>query len=134
MTNTSGISMINMYCQKLKLKYPVFDVVKSGSDHKPFYKVDCTFENLAVVGEGLTIKTAKEDASLKLVDVLKIDPNVFSKKDVSFVVEYSLSLSDIWDNVEKECILTITKKKNNNYKEYKKFRIVVIQDEQATFV
>lgn len=125
----SNISKINLYCQKLKLKAPYFETLKKeGSDHHPIYRVSCTFEKNIEMGEGSTLKAAKEEASSKIVDMLGIDLKLKEfQNNVNYTIDsYNVPLIDIWENNQREYILTMKKKDKNNV-EYKNFKVKIIQ-------
>ena len=49
-------------------------IKKSGDDHNPVYTVSVNIKNFdMVLGNGSNLKSAEQDAALKLLDVLKID-------------------------------------------------------------
>lgn len=120
----NSTSKIHIYCQKLKLESPRMTVTKKGSEHMPSYLVECVFQNLFVVGEGSTIKSAKESAMIKLVDMLRI-PDDFFKRETTYFIDYSTSMSDLFDSVErKEYVLTMRKKTGDDVS-FKKFKAVI---------
>ena len=93
----SSISKINLYCQKLKLAQPHFLVTqKQGEDHRPMFKVSCNFEGNIEIGEGPTLKIAKEEAALKIVELLGIDLKLKEWEDcVTYAIEsYNAPLID----------------------------------------
>ncbi|CCV02318.1 Ribonuclease III [Invertebrate iridescent virus 30] len=127
--NSSNISKINLYCQKLRLNPPYFETLKKeGKDHSPKFQVSCTFEKNIEIGEGLTLKSAKEDAASKIVELLGIDLKLNDlEKNIHYTVDsYNVPLADIWDNVNKEYTLTLRKKEKNNI-EFKNFKVKIIQ-------
>jgi hypothetical protein len=126
----SNISKINLYCQKFKLKFPYFEIVKKeGADHHPIFQVSCTFENHIEMGEGLTLKAAKEDAATKMVKMLDID---FKLKELENNIKYTIDsynapLIDIWENCSnQEYKLTLRKKIKDKY-EYKNFKVKITE-------
>lgn len=126
--NNSSISKLNIYCQKLKLIPPYFETLKKeGKDHNPKFQVSCTFEKNVEIGEGLTLKGAKEEAALKIVELLEIDLKLKElEKNIHYTVEYNVPLADIWNNIQKEYVLTLTKKEKNRF-ESKNFKVQIIQ-------
>lgn len=125
MANRNNISKINLYCQKLKLHPPYFEVLKKeGEDHHPIFQVSCTFEEQIEIGDGLTLKAAKENAATKIVELLNIDHKLRElETTATYTVEsYNAPLKDIWENVSKEYTLTL-KKKSKDKCEYKKFKV-----------
>jgi hypothetical protein len=126
-----SISKINIYCQKLRLNPPYFETLKKeGKDHDPIFLVSCTFDKNIQIGEGPTLKSAKEDAASKLVEFLDIDNHLEKLKDniVYSIDSYNAPLMEIWNNQVREYSLTLKKKMNNSY-EFKTFKIKIIQEE-----
>lgn len=126
----SNISKINLYCQKLKLTLPYFEILKKeGEDHRPTFQVSCTFEKQVEIGEGLTLKAAKENAASKIVKLLEIDLKLKNIEDtIQYSVEsYNVPLLDIWENTKNEYILTLKKKEKNTY-QYKKFKVTIVEE------
>jgi len=126
----SNISKINLYCQKLKLNPPYFETLeKKGEDHHPIFRVSCTFEKLFEIGEGTTLKSAKEDAASKIVEMLNIETKLkdFENNTTYSVDSYNVPLIDIWENKQQEYTLTLKKKDKTSY-EYKNFKVVIIQE------
>lgn len=126
-------SKLNLYCQKSKASPYRFEVLKKeGSDHRPTFQVSCTFENCVQVGEGPSLKSAKESAAQKIVQSLDIDLKLKEfENEISYDIEsYNASLSTIWENEnenENEYILTLKKKdKNKQIIEYKKFKVKIL--------
>lgn len=127
-TMTSNISKINLYCQKLKLSPPCFEILKKeGKDHHPTFQVSCTFEKLIELGEASTLKAAKENAATKIVEMLEIDFKLKElENDTKYTIDsYNASLANIWENSEKEYTLTLKKKDKKGY-EYKNFKVQII--------
>ena len=126
----SSISKINLYCQKLKLAPPHFAVLqREGEDHHPMFKVSCTFEENIEIGEGPALKVAREEAALKIVELLGIDLKLKEWEDnVSYAIEsYNAPLVDIWESGPgKEYTLTLRRKEKNQY-EYKNFKVQITQ-------
>jgi ribonuclease-3 len=54
---------------------PNYEVInKSGDDHNPIYTVSVKITNFnKVLGSGSNLKSAEQDAALRLLDILKID-------------------------------------------------------------
>lgn len=145
----SNISKINLYSQKLKLTPPYFETIKKeGEDHTPIFKVSCTFENNTEIGEGTTLKSAKEDAAAKIVELGTIDHKLKDLENAiyiprakgarlsfeqspKFTISYNVPLIEIWENEEsKEYKLTL-KKKDKNQCEYKNFKVKIIHESSA---
>jgi len=67
-------SLLQEYClnkYKFLPKYTIID--KTGTDHKPIFKVSVSIDKInKVVSEGSSLKNAEEAAALKLLGVLKI--------------------------------------------------------------
>jgi len=126
----SNISKINLYCQKLKLEPPQYQLLKKyGEDHHPTFQVCCILEGRSEIGHGSSLKLAKEEAALKIVEMLNIDLKLRGLEDnISYsIYSYNAPLSDIWNDwIEKEYILTLRKKQNNQI-EYKNFKVKIIQ-------
>lgn len=131
----SDISKINLYCQKLRLNPPFFEILKKeGTDHHPIFYVSCAFENHIQIGDGTTLKMAKENAAAKIVNMLEINLKLqeLQNKVVYTVDSYNTSLSDIWNNTKFEYtkfehILTL-KRKDKNGVEYKNFKVKIKQN------
>lgn len=123
----NSISLINLYCQKLKIKFPIYEVVKKeGEDHNPTFEVKCVFKEINEIGKGSSIKIAKEEAARKIVNHFSMELENLSS--VSFVIEsYNVPLSDIWDNKCKEVILNLTKKTQNT-SEVRKFKVQILNN------
>lgn len=123
----NSISLINLYCQKLKIKFPIYEVVKKeGEDHNPTFEVKCVFKEINEIGKGSSIKIAKEEAARKIVNHFSMELENLSS--VSFVIEsYNVPLSDIWDNKCKEVILTL-QKKTQNTSEVRKFKVQILNN------
>jgi hypothetical protein len=123
-------SKINLYSQKLKLNLPYFETLKKeGEDHRPIFQVSCTFEKNIEIGEGPTLKSAKEDAASKIVELLNIDFKLKEmENNISYAVDsYNAPLNDIWENDASRQEYTLTlKKKDKNTVEYKKFKIKIL--------
>lgn len=130
----SNISKINLYCQKLKLIPPYFETLKKGGkDHHPNFQVSCTFEKHIEIGDGLTLKAAKEDAAVKIVEMLEIDRKLKElEKKVTYAIDsYNASLLDIWENCsEQEYTLTLRKRIKDQY-EYKNFKVKILQSTES---
>jgi hypothetical protein len=128
----SNISKINLYSQKLKLTPPYFETIKKeGEDHTPIFKVSCTFENNTEIGEGTTLKSAKEDAAAKIVELGTIDHKLKDLENAIYTISYNVPLIEIWENEEsKEYKLTL-KKKDKNQCEYKNFKVKIIHESSA---
>ena len=125
----SNISKINLYCQKLKLNAPYFETLKKeGADHHPIFRVSCTFGKNIEMGEGSTLKAAKEEAASKIVELLDIDLKLKElQNNVSYTIDsYNAPLIDIWENNHDEYILTLKRKEKNDV-EYKNFKVKIIQ-------
>jgi hypothetical protein len=124
-----NISKINLYSQKLKLNLPCFETLKKeGEDHHPKFQVRCTFEKNIELGEGLTLKAAKEDAATKIVELLNIELKLKElENNVSYTIDsYNAPLNEIWENAsEQEYTLTLRKRNKNNL-EYKKFKVKIL--------
>jgi len=130
MANINNISKINLYCQKLKLHPPYFEVLKKeGEDHHPIFKVSCAFEDQLEIGTGFSLKTAKEDAATEIVELLNIDHKLkeFENNVMYTVDSYNAPLKDVWENTAKEYTLTL-KKRNKNQYEYKKFKVIIMHE------
>jgi hypothetical protein len=126
----SNISKINLYCQKLKLNPPFFEILKKeGEDHHPTFQVSCSFEKYVESGGGLTLKSAKEDAAAKIVEMFEIDLKLKElENNVTYAVDsYNASLVDIWENCETEYTLTLRKKDKNSC-EYKNFKVKILHE------
>lgn len=125
----NSVSLINLYCQKLKMKFPIYKVVKKeGEDHNPTFEVKCVFKEIDEIGKGSSIKIAKEEAARKIVNHFDVENELKNLSSASFVIEsYSVPLSDIWDNKCKEVILTL-QKKSHNTSEVRKFKVQIINN------
>jgi Double-stranded RNA binding motif len=129
----NNISKINLYCQKLKISNPCcFETLsKKGDDHCPTFQVSCTFKKQVEIGEGSTLKIAKELAAEKIVKLLNIDQRLKELDNgISYDIDsYNAPLRDIWENETKtEYILTLKKKdKKNKTIDYKKFKVQINQ-------
>lgn len=125
----NSISLLNLYCQKLKIKFPIYKVVnKIGEDHNPIFEVKCIFKETDEIGQGSSIKIAKEEAAKKILTHFDIENELKKLSLSSFVIEsYSMPLSDIWDNKCKEVILTIHKKSENT-NEVRKFKVQILEN------
>lgn len=127
----SNISKINLYCQKLKLNSPYFETLKKeGKDHHPIFQVSCTFEKCIEIGEGSTLKMAKENAAAKIVEMLEIDLKLKElEKNVTYAIEsYNAPLMNIWENCSnQEYTLTLRKKIKDQY-EYKNFLVKIVEN------
>ncbi|ADO00403.1 hypothetical protein WIV_gp060 [Wiseana iridescent virus] len=127
---TSNISKINLYCQKLKLSPPCFEILKKeGKDHHPTFQVSCTFEKLIELGEASTLKAAKEDAATKIVEMLEVDFKLKElENDTKYTIDsYNASLANIWENSEKEYTLTLKKKiKKDTNTRTLKFKLSIV--------
>lgn len=105
-----------MFCQKLKLCPPYYEILKKeGKDHSPWFQVSCTFEKNIEIGEGLSLKAAKECASAKIVEMIDIDRKLKDlDNDIVYGIEsYNARLNDIWENdneTSSEYMLTLRKK------------------------
>jgi hypothetical protein len=80
------------------------------------------------MGEGLSLKVAKEDAATKIVELMAIDLKLKQmENNVTYAIDsYNAPLADIWENhVNQEYTLTL-RKKNNNKLEYKNFKVQII--------
>lgn len=123
----SNISKINLFCQKLKLTPPYFETLKKeGEDHSPIFKVCCTFENNTEIGEGPTLKSAKEDAATKIVELGSIDHKLKNLENSIYTISYNVPLVEIWEQGEaKEYKLTLKKKENNHFVT-KDFKVQII--------
>ena len=113
-----------------------------------FFKVSCTFENNTEIGEGTTLKSAKEDAAAKIVELGTIDHKLKDLENAiyiprakgarlsfeqspKFTISYNVPLIEIWENEEsKEYKLTL-KKKDKNQCEYKNFKVKIIHESSA---
>jgi len=126
----SNISKINLYCQKLKLNPPYFETLKKeGEDHHPTFQVSCTFEKNIEIGEGSTLKAAKEDAAAKIVEMVAIDLKLKElENNITYAIDsYNAPLVDIWENFDnQEYMLTLKKKVKDKY-EYKNFKVKILQ-------
>ncbi len=122
-----SISLLNVYCQKLKINFPIYETInKFGEDHYPTFEVKCIFKNTFEIGEGPTIKLAKEEAAKKVLKTFDIENELLKLNEVSYIIEsYNIPLSDIWDNKIDECILTL-RKKNKNNNEIKNFKVKIL--------
>jgi hypothetical protein len=90
--------------------------------------VRCTFEKNIELGEGLTLKAAKEDAATKIVELLNIELKLKElENNVSYTIDsYNAPLNEIWENAsEQEYTLTLRKRNKNNL-EYKKFKVKIL--------
>jgi len=128
----NNISKINLYCQKLKLTFPYFEILKKeGEDHHPIFQVSCTFENNIEMGEGLTLKAAKEDAAGKIVKLVEIDIKLKNlENNVTYTIDsYNAPLIDIWENCTNQEYTLTLKKKNKNDVEYKNFKVKILHCE-----
>jgi hypothetical protein len=123
---SSSISKINTYCQKFKLNPPYFKILKKeGQDHCPSFQTCCVFEDNVSVGQGLTLKSSKEDAATKMVEILNINSstNDTENKITYTIVACDPPLIDIWENkFSKEYTLTL-RKKDKNTSEYKNVKV-----------
>lgn len=115
---------MHIYCQKLKLDVPQFDVKKNGPDHLPVYMVECTFQNLAVRASAPTIKSAKEAAMTKLVENLKI-PDDFFKRETTYFIDYNEPMSEVWNTDHSKTYILTMRKKTGSCDQAKKFRAVI---------
>ena len=125
-----SISKINLYCQKLKLRPPYFEILKKeGEDHHPLFQVSCTFEKQIEIGEGTTLKMAKEDAASKIVELLDIDHKLKElEKNISYSIDsYNAPLIDIWENSDNQEYTLTLKKRDGGLYEYKNFKVKIIQ-------
>jgi hypothetical protein len=128
----NNISKINLYCQKLKISNPCcFEIMKKeGDDHRPTFQVSCTFENQVELGEGPTLKIAKESAAEKIVEMLNIDLKLKElENNISYDIDsYNAPLRNIWENEnETDYILTLKKKdKKTQTTEYKRFKVTIL--------
>jgi hypothetical protein len=129
----NNISKLNLYCQKLKISNPCcFETLsKKGDDHRPTFQVSCTFENQVEIGEGSTLKIAKESAAEKIAKILNIDIKLkeLDNRNILYDIDsYNAPLHDIWENETKtDYILTLKKKdKKNQTVDYKKFKVEII--------
>jgi Chloriridovirus ribonuclease III len=126
----SSISKINLCYQKLKLTPPSFDILqKEGVDHHPLFRVSCTFEKCTEIGEGLSLKAAKENAASKIVDMLKLDLKLKElENNITYAIDsYNAPLIDIWEScTNQEYTLTLRKKNKDQY-EYKNFKVKILQ-------
>lgn len=121
-----SVSILNMYCQKLKIKFPVYETInKLGEDHNPIYEVKCVFKSISEVGKGSSIKLAKEDAARKIIKVFDIENEILKLDNVTYIESYNTPLSDIWDNKIQEYVLTLNKK-NKDENEIKKFKVKIL--------
>ena len=68
-------SILQEYSLNKYKSLPNYEVInKSGDDHNPIYTVSVKIINFdRVLGSGSNLKSAEQDAALKLLDVLKID-------------------------------------------------------------
>ena len=124
----SNISKINLYCQKLKLNPPYFEILKKeGEDHHPTFQVSCSFEKHVEIGDGSTLKSAKENAAAKIVELVEIDLKLKElENNVTYAIDsYNASLVDIWENGKTEYTLTLRKKDKTSF-EYKNFKVKII--------
>lgn len=125
----SNISKINLYCQKLKLNFPYFETLKKeGEDHHPIFQVSCTFEKNIEIGEGSTLKAAKEDAAGKIVEMAGIDLKLKElEKNITYAIDsYNASLIDIWENCSNQEYTLTLRKKIKDKCEYKNFKVKII--------
>ncbi|AHL67624.1 ribonuclease III [Chloriridovirus anopheles1] len=124
----NNISKINLYCQKKRLNPPLYETLKKeGLDHRPNFRVRCSFESLAEFGTGPTLKIAKENAAAQIVELLDLDAKLKDLDNkVGFAIEsYNAPLRDIWEGNCKEYTLTIRKKDGTEY-EYKNFTVKIV--------
>jgi len=123
----SNISILNLYCQKLKVNPPLFEIIqKDGFDHHPTYKISCKFQDKFEIGEGTSLKVAKEAAATKIVNMLEIEHKLkeLGVNPVYSLYSYDAPLSDIWNNNKSEYTLTLKKKSNENI-EFKIFKVTI---------
>jgi len=68
-------SILQEYSLDKYKSLPNYKVInKSGDDHNPIYTVSVNIKNFDVVlGNGSNLKSAEQDAALRLLDILKID-------------------------------------------------------------
>jgi len=68
-------SILQEYSLDKYKSLPNYKVInKSGDDHNPTYTVSVNIENFNVVlGNGSSVKSAEQDAALRLLDILNID-------------------------------------------------------------
>jgi ribosomal protein L7Ae-like RNA K-turn-binding protein len=125
----SNISKINLYCQKLKLNSPYFEILKKeGEDHHPTFQVACIFEKNNEIGEGSTLKAAKEDAAGKIVEMVGIDLKLKElENNVTYAIDsYNAPLIDIWENCSNQEYTLTLRKKIKDKCEYKNFKVKII--------
>lgn len=126
-----SVSKLNEYSQKLKVIQPCYEfVTKEGKDHCPIFYVKCRFSDQEKVGEGSSIKAAKESAAKKMADLLDVDSKLKQmNRSVTYsIVSYDAPLISIWENdhEEHEYTLTLQKKDNiHNKIEQKKFKVQI---------
>lgn len=129
----SNISKLNTYCQKYKLDPPFFKILKKdGKDHCPSFQTCCMFENNFSIGFGSTFKLSKEDAAIKMVEILNVDQKLQDMEPVK--VKYTISectppLIDIWENKDTTEYTLTLKKKEKQKVEYKILKLISPQTE-----
>ena len=127
----SNISKINLYCQKLKVNPPYFEILKKeGEDHHPSFQTSCTFEGQIEMGEGPTLKASKENAASKIVERLNIDFKLKDlEKNITYAIDsYNAPLVDIWEKCDaQEYTLTLRKKDKDKF-EYKNFKVKILHE------
>jgi hypothetical protein len=125
----ASLSKINLYHQKLKKAPPYFEPLeKDGPEHKPTFRVSCTFEGLTETGDGTTFKAAKENAASKIVELLDLDSKLSSieQNASTYSVEsYGVPLSELWEDQSPTYTLTLKKKTDDVY-EYKNFTVTIL--------
>lgn len=117
----SNISKINLYCQKLKLIPPYFEILeKEGKDHNPTFHVNCKFGKHNSIGIGSTLKIAKEDAAAKIVQMIGIESKL-KENNTTYTVESPLT--DIWNSCDGQCYKLTLRKKHKSKLEHKHFMV-----------
>lgn len=128
----SNISKINLYCQKVKLHPPLFQLIrKEGLDHQPLYVVSCTFQDVVEIGEGLSLKAAKENSALKIVKTLNLNHKIKELEECGFVYSiesYNVPLATIWENNQLTEYTITLKRKGRNKVDYKTLLVTIHPD------
>lgn len=131
----TAVSLINLYCQKVQrsgpIKMPQYETLqKEGSDHRPTFQVSCSFQDTVQLGEGSTLKLAKEEAAKGVVKALDIETKFAELEHAtSFSIDsYNAPLGEIWESAEGKEYTLVLKKKVGKNSQYRKF-VVKISEE-----
>lgn len=135
MSQPTSVSLINLYCQKVQrsspIKPPLYEILqKEGSDHRPTFKVSCTFKDTIQFGEGSTLKLAKEEAAKRVVDALDIETKFAELEQVTnFSIDsYNAPLAEIWESGEGKEYTLVLKKKVGKNSQYRKFIVQILEE------